>query len=91
MGPYTGVNVNTVLEVRPVQEMEGEACTGGGEERPVQEVVRKARSCFNRKRGRRWMYRICNIRISLKYVYVGFLLNGHILTQMNKERKKERN
>jgi hypothetical protein len=45
MGPYTGGNVSRVLKVRSVQEMEGEASTGGGpstgggEERPVQEVV----------------------------------------------------
>jgi hypothetical protein len=29
VGPYTGGNVNRVLKVRSVQEMEGEACTGG--------------------------------------------------------------
>ncbi len=30
VGPYTGGNFHRSLKVRPVQEMEGEACTGGG-------------------------------------------------------------
>jgi hypothetical protein len=29
VGPYTGGNVNKVLDVRSVQEMEGEAYSGG--------------------------------------------------------------
>jgi hypothetical protein len=42
-GSGSGGNVNRSLKVRPVQEMKGEACTGGGAstgvERPVEEVV----------------------------------------------------
>jgi hypothetical protein len=61
--PDTGVNVNRFLMIRPVQELEREACTGGVS---CQEMEREACTrgvkespfyFFNRRGGWRWMYR----------------------------------